>query len=292
MLDARNIRVRSLDVSVTEISWEAGPDEDALDFVFQVMRSESAEGPFEAISPEFEDRYLFVDRRLPEGLTFRKVWYRIRVRRKADGKIWESPSCSVGAEPTADARYMRNAEGVLFNRGIGRRVWLYKRRTFGARCNCFDTTMQTQVRANCLECFKVGFLRGYHNPIEVAMQIDPEGKRILNQSMQIDTKPQTTFRMGFYPDINPGDLVVEGENKRWKVDAVQNSERARAVIMQSGTLFRVQPTDIEMRVPLNVDKAWRDIQPTPKQWFTNSKQLDEVLAQRLPNVLSGFERGD
>ena len=290
MLDARNVRVRSLDTTLNEISWEVGPEEDVLDYTFQVLRSESAEGPFDAISEEFEDRYLFMDRRLPQGLTYRKLWYRIRVRRKRDNAIWESPSVRLGAEATVDARYMRNVEGVLFNRVIGRQVWLFKRRTFGVRCNCFDCGMQKVVRTNCLECYGVGFLRGYHNPIEVSMQIDPEGASKINHPMQQDTKPMTSFRMSYYPDINPGDIVVEGENVRWKVDTIQKSERARATVMQSGSLFRIQPTDIEYNIPINTDLAWRDIQPTPKQWFKNSKQLDEVIDQRLPNLFGGFTR--
>ena len=73
VLDTRNVRVRSLAPSTVEVSWETGVEEDVLDYTFQVVRSESAEGPFDPISPVFEDRYLFVDRRIPEGLTFRKL---------------------------------------------------------------------------------------------------------------------------------------------------------------------------------------------------------------------------
>jgi hypothetical protein len=48
-------RVRSLDVDRNEITWEVtSGTQDALDFTFRVLRSESPEGPFDPLTPEFE----------------------------------------------------------------------------------------------------------------------------------------------------------------------------------------------------------------------------------------------
>ena len=115
------LRVRSLDVDRKEFTWEVNDtQEDALDYTFQVLRSESPEGPFEPITQTFEDRYIFVDARVPQGDRFRQLWYRLRVVHKASGDVREYGSVTQEAEPSLDAQFIRRSEMTLLTQVIGR----------------------------------------------------------------------------------------------------------------------------------------------------------------------------
>lgn len=284
------LRVRSLDVDRKEFTWEVNDtQEDVLDYTFQVLRSESPEGPFDPICDTFTDRYIFVDARVPSGDKFRQLWYRLKVVHKASLEEWISPSVTQEAEPSLDAQFIRRSEMTLLTSVIGRLCWLFKIRSFGARCpSCWDPTSHKRTRANCLDCFDTGFLRGYHSPIEVWLQIDPPAKTKQNNAQQIDQQTVTSARTSFYPNINPGDIFVEAENKRWRVLAVSTSERLRAPIKQELQMRMVATTDIEYRLPVKLEEALKDIQPSPPKMFTNPTDLNSYIDERVPHIFANY----
>lgn len=290
-LRVNDLKVRSLDVALKEITWtiDSG-QEDVLDYRFAVLRSESPGGPFEAISPWFQDRYIFVDARIPQGDKFRQLFYRLRVVQKATDTAMDSAVVTQGPEPDLVAQQIRRMEMTLFTQGIGRQVWLFKRRTFGARCRaCWDSTLHKKTREKCLSCFDTGFLRGFHNPIEVWMQIDPATKAQQNNPQQISQVVITSARMSYYPETVPGDVVVEAENKRWTIQKVTPSERLRATVKQELVLAHIDTTDIEYKLPINLDHALRDIQPSPVRMYENATDLNSAIANRTPNIFAAYD---
>ena len=61
-LTIRHVKVRSLSVDHTQVSWELETTTlDVLDYTFQVLRSEGPEGPWDKLTPGMEDQYFFVD---------------------------------------------------------------------------------------------------------------------------------------------------------------------------------------------------------------------------------------
>lgn len=283
-------RVRSLDTTVMEVTWETDSSSvDVLDYTFQVLRSESGEGPFEPITQEFEDRYIFVDRRVPNSDIFRQLWYKIRVRHKASNDTIDVGPLTREPPPDLVAQTIRRNEQTLFTQAIGRMCWLFPKRTFGTRCtNCWDPRLSAKKRANCVSCYDTGFIRGFMNPIEVWVQIDPVAKAVQLQQMEKDAQQLTTARMTFYPVIKPGDVLVELENKRWRVVGVQTSERLRAIIKQELTLRLIQPTDIEYKLPLRLSEALKDIQVSPSRMFTNPHNFNNTIDERTPNVFAYY----
>lgn len=275
-LPITRLRAGSLDIDRKEVTWEVdNTQEDALDYTFQVLRSESPEGPFDAVTAAFEDRYLFVDANIPVGDKFRQLWYKLRVTHKESGDVRDFGPVTQEAEPDLIAQYIRRAQLTLLTRVIGRKVWLFKKRTFGSRCSsCWDTTSSKRTRSNCLTCYDTGFLRGYLAPIEIWVQVDPSAKSQQNQAMQIDQQVLTSARTSFYPNVNPGDVVVEAENKRWRVIEVMQSERLRATIKQELSMRQIQATDIEYKLPINLGEAITDVQVSPQWTFTNPHNLD------------------
>jgi hypothetical protein len=289
-LPVDRLRVRTLDVDRNEVTWEVNDtQEDALDYTFQVLRSESPEGPFEPITQTFEDRYIFVDSRVPGGDKFRQLWYKLRVTRKRDNNITDHGP--VAREPEADliAQAIRKQEQTLFTQATGRLCWLFKRRSFGARCpSCYDRKTGKRTRSGCLTCYDTGFLRGYHNPIEVWVQIDPPAKAQQNNPQQIGQVVMSSARMTFYPSVAPQDVLVEAENVRWRIDRITRSERLRAPIKQELVMFQINDTDIEYKLPLNLDEALKDIQPSPPRMFTNPTDIFSAIDEQTPDVFANY----
>jgi len=283
-------RVRSLDTTVMEVTWETDSNVvDVLDYTFQVLRSESGEGPYEPITQEFEDRYIFVDRRVPSSDIFRQLWYKIRVRHKPSNDTVDVGPLTREPAPDLVAQTIRRNEQTLFTQAVGRKCWLFPRRTFGTRCtNCWDKTLGAKKRSMCVACYDTSFIRGFMNPIEIWVQIDPVAKAVQLQQIQKDAQQLTTGRMTFYPVVKPGDVLVELENKRWRIVGVQNSERLRAIIKQELTLRLIQPTDIEYKLPLRLSEALKDVQVSPSRMFTNPHNFNNTIDEKTPNVFAYY----
>lgn len=288
-LELTKVRVRSLDVFRNEVTWESSGYEDPLDYTMQVLRSESPEGPFTPISPEFVDRWVFVDATVPRGDSFRRLYYRIESKRKLDGATFTTPSTAQEPEPDLIASYIRINEYTLFTQALGRKVWIFKARTFGPRCpSCWDKYGQQRTRSNCQQCYNTGFLHGYHAPMEAWMQIDPAGQAPELTPQQKQQLRRTGARMPFYPRITPEDVVVEGENIRWKVQSVTQTERLRAVCRQELQLIEIAKSDVEYKLPINIDTALRDMLISPVRMFSNATTLTEARETDIPDVFAAY----
>lgn len=298
-LPVRNMMVRSLDVDHNEFSWEVEETrEDVLDYTFQVLRSEAAEGPYDPVTGTFEDRYVYLDSRIPGGYKWRELYYKLRVTQKSSGDIKDFGPTSNDPLPDVFASYIRYAEYVLFSQAAGRRCWVFPLRTFGTRCtSCWDYVTHQKKRSLCLDCFDTGFLRGYLNPVETWVQIDPSAKRLQLQTQQQDQQNTTQARAVFYPKLKPGDVLVEAENRRWRIVQVVQSERLRATVKQELMLREIQPTDIEYRLPVNISADdLRVYQPGPARMYTNPQNLDSAVQNEVPNPFAiyntGYEKGE
>lgn len=289
MIEVLKFQVRSLDINKLGLQWEiADTLEDVLDYTFQILRSESPGGPWDPITPVFEDRYAFVDARPPVGYKFRQLYYTLRVTRKSTQVSKDFGPQNQGSDIDLVAAYIRRAEETLLRTAIGRRCWLFPARSFGTRCgSCYDPVLRQRTRAGCPDCFDTGFLRGYLNPIETWIQIDPSSNSLQTQAYQEDQQNTVTARMSHYPIVKPRDMVVELENHRWRVVGVTASERLRAVVKQELSLREIQPTDIEYRVPVNISDIM-DVQASPPRMFNNPHNLDNTVDERIGNPFAYY----
>lgn len=289
-LPIRALKVRSLTAGRQEVTWEVeATDIDVWDYTLQVLRSESPEGPYEPVTGTFEDRYIFVDSRVPTGHKFRQLWYKLRTTHKATTIVTDVGPVTHEADPDLVAEFIRKSEQTLLTQVIGRKCWLFKRRTFGTRCHsCYDRIMGKRTRANCPDCYDTGFLRGYWDPIEVWVQIDPPQEAKQNHAQQIEQEVYSSGRLTFYPNVTHGDVIVEAENKRWRVVRVTESQRLRAPVKQELVLRQIQENDIEYSLPLNTDEALKDIQPSPPRMFTSPTDLQGAIERQTPNIFANY----
>lgn len=281
--------VRSLDVDFHELTWEVENQSlDPYDFTFQVLRSESPEGPFEPISVPFQDQYRFIDNVLQTAHRWRVYHYKLRVTHRPDGEQRDFGPYSGLPEPDLIAMEVRRHIELLMQEFAGRRMWVLPVRTFGQRCDCWSHALQRRTRSGCRRCFDTGFVRGYWAPIEIWGQIDPSPKT--NQVLNVGSTQQsnTTGRMGHYPGLKPDDVIVEAENRRWKVSKVGSTEKGRATLHQELELREIQAKDIEFTIPLEMDRALKDLFITPARNFSNPHTLEAAERDVVDNLFGYY----
>lgn len=253
LIQVDSIKVRSLSLSHYDVTWQVvSTSEDVLDYTFQVMRSEAPAGPWTPISPEMEDRYIFVDNNLPTHNAYRVQYYLIRVRHKPSGDVKDFGPADPGAEPDLVATEIRKHINLLMREFVGRRCWILPVRTFGQRCTCFNPTLKGRTRSGCRTCFDTGFVRGYHHPIEAFMQFDPNPNNYQQSNLGELQQSNTTMRMGFFPPLKPKDLIIEPENQRWRVVNVSGTQRLRAVVHQEIQVHAIPLGDTEYLININL----------------------------------------
>lgn len=289
-IELKGLRVRSLDRDMLEVSWSlTNTDEDVLNYTFQVLRSESPAGPFTPLSEPFSDKYLLVDNAVASGHRWRKYYYLVRVTHRVTGASEDYGPASQDADPDLIAAELRRHMALLMREFAGRRCWVLPVRTFGQRCSCWNERLRQKRRSGCLLCFDTGFVRGYLSPIETWMQIDPSPKSQQNTPLGPQQQSNTTARLPYYPPLKPNDLVVEGENRRWRVVSVSQTEKARAVIHQEVQLHEIPPKDIEFAIPLTLETALRDLWLSPSRNYTNphnTEAFSSFLDAEMPGIFS------
>lgn len=288
----RRFRVRSLDIDYNELSWElVDTSEDVYDYTFQVFRSESPSGPFDALTAPFQDRYLVLDNTLRTGNRWRKYFYKIRTARLADPTDFvDTDPFAKEPDPDLITLELRRHHQLLFQEFAGRRCWVLPVRTSGQRCSCWNPNLKQRTRSGCVTCYDTGFVRGYLHPIEQWLQIDPSPKT--KQTMNVGNAQQsnTTMRMAFYPPLKPDDLVIEAENRRWKATTVTQTEKGRATLHQEVSLHEIPPKDIEFKIELDLTAALRDLWISPSRNYTNPTNMESFKDSEMPNIFSLYEK--
>jgi hypothetical protein len=289
-LTVKDFKVRSLDQDFNELSWKiADTSADVLDFTFTVMRSESPEGPYDVLGGPFEDQYIFVDNAIKVENRWRKYFYKLRVTKKVDDTFEDVGP--IFKDPDADliALELRRHMQLLFREYAGRRCWILPARTFGQRCSCWNATLQKSNRSGCVTCYDTGFVRGYMSPIESWIQIEPNAKSEQNTAVGAQQQSNTTARLAWYPPLKPRDVIIEGENRRWRVITVAQTEHGRAPVHQEVQLHEIPPKDIEFKIPLELEKALRDIWLGPERNFSNPHNLENFEEAELPKVFNLYK---
>lgn len=284
-LVVKELKIRSLDSDFNEISWKLeSTSEDVLDYTFQVTRSEGAEGPYDAVSPPMDDTYIFVDNMVKIGHRYRRLLYKLIIKQKSSGDTSEFGPEEKEAEPDLIALELRKHMNLLFREFAGRRCWVLPVRTFGQRCGCWNATLQKRTRSGCRTCYDTGFIRGYMHPIEAWVQIDPSPNNESTTNVGPIQQNNTTCRLGFYPQLKPRDLLIEPENRRWRVTQTGGTEQLRSPVHQELQIHEVPQTDIEFLIPLQLDQALRDVFFSPARNFTNPFTLENFENEEIPKI--------
>lgn len=251
----KELVVRSFTLDHMHLTWEIENTElDPWDYDWYVERSESPKGPWDPMTAKFCDRYQFVDHEVNLLHRWRKLYYRLKSVERADvTNVAYSEAGCVGAKPDLVALEIRRLEEIAFREHIGRQCWLFPARTFGQHCpSCFDSVLQKRTRSNCPTCFDTGWAGGYMHPIEAWIQFDPNPKQTQLLPMGEHQHSATQARLSSFPPVKPRDILVEAENRRWRVSSSGGTQKLRAVVHQEISLIELVPGDIEFQLPIKV----------------------------------------
>jgi hypothetical protein len=276
--------VRSFNMDHLDVFWEIGQvpastksdttPHAIFDFEFFILRSEAAMGPYEQVGGPLQDLYHFRDVRVSLLHKWRQWFYKLKIVDKKTGDVEEiGPASSFEPEPDIIAAEIIRQEDMLFREFVGRRCWLFPVRTFGPRCTCYDPTLQRATRSGHLPCFGTGWLGGYMRPVEIFIQLDPTSKQSVIQPTGEMQPVNTTARMSSFPPVSPRDIIIESENRRWRVVNVGQTQRLRAVVHQELQLHEIPKSDVEYSIPLNVDE--RNVRPSAERNFTNAQNIEK-----------------
>jgi hypothetical protein len=283
VIKVTKLTVRSFNLDHMDVFWEISPvaapvtadaPHEIYNYEFYVLRSEAALGPYEQIAGPLRDQYSLRDIRVSLLHKWRQYYYKIRVvhRTTAEEETF-GPASSLEPEPDLIAAEIIRQEDMLFREFAGRKCVLFPARTFGPVCTCYDTVTKRVTRSGCKTCFGTGWMGGYMSPVEVFVQIDPFPKVSQASSLQERQPSDTAARMISFPPVAPNDILVESENRRWRVITVTPTQRLRATVRQELTIHEIPKGDIEYALPVKVDA--KSLQPAAERNFTNPQNLDD-----------------
>ena len=257
--------VESLDLDYLDISWSvADTSTDVLGYEFYVERSESPEGPFDRVAGPLVDRYRVRDYIAPRKRSWRTIYYRIKTVEKASGDIAYTQANNAEPRPPLDGLEITRLTSLLFKEYTGRPCLIYSVRTFGQRCGeCYDAISGRRTVSSCLSCWNTGFARGYFRPIVSYIQIDPNDRNQANTQQFVSEQAIVGARCSIYPLVKVRDIIVERENRRWRVVNVRRTERLRSPIHQELSLTLIPPGDIEFKIPV----VWPEDEKTSPRSF-------------------------
>jgi hypothetical protein len=269
MLPTCNVRLEASSLEHIDVFWSIPTTtRSTLGYTYQVLRSESPSGPFDPVTEPLHDRFHIRDYIAPRKMAWRYLHYVVRLAH--EGAYADSAPITLQARPPLDALEMIRLNSLLFREFTGRPTLVYQLRTFGERCAvCYDSVTQRRLTANCAHCYGSTFARGYHYPIYAYVQISPETRAPQPQETLQTHQATTQARMSIYPIVKSGDLIIEREGARWRVQSVQFTERLRAPVQQILTITRVPEGDAEYKLPV----VWDADVPTSPRSFTTRDEL-------------------
>lgn len=286
MLKLTKFYARSFEIDALTIWWEiedVSLSDDIYAYEFTLLKSESAAGPFDIVYGPFQNIFTFRDSVHPTNHKNTTIYYKLRiVDRRIDGDLGVEygPTAQI-PEPNLEALEIIRLEDTLFRNVTGRKWYVFPRKTFGARCICYNTTMQRQEFGNCKTCFGVGYLGAYNQPIAFYGQCDPTSRQsqlgvAINQTPNI-----TILRTVSYPSILPGDLLVNSENHRWYCIKTEVTQRLGYDVHQEITIKEILRSNVEYLVPV-LDSIKNIEGITDPRLFSNPQTLNNEVR---PNYL-------
>ncbi len=289
MITVRRERVVSFSLDYIDVYWEIEPTlEDVQEYEFSVERAESEGGPWIPIAGPFVDRYHIRDNNVFQISANRLYYYRVRVRHIATGVETVGGPFNQRGSPTVMAQEIIRLENVLFREFVGSKVWIFPRRTFGQRCpQCYDDVLQRRLDDACPTCWGTSFSGGYHYPVETWAQID-EPPEATEQALTEDNRQVYYFamRLGPTPELKPLDLVIDYQNRRYRIISVGGTSRFSSGVRQEIKMIRIQRGSIEDAIPLRIPTTESNFLPVRE--FESAATLESAKLPGLDTLLGAY----
>lgn len=243
MIEVSRFQVRSFDIDHLDLSWEITPtNEDLGLYSLTIQRSESPGGPWDDLATSVQDIVFFRDNQIRSFSPMRTYYYQLVFSHSVTGETKTFGPEWQRARPCLEALELAQLFQLKLQEFTGRKVWIFKRKTSGQRCGCRDVLLSRRTEDQCLSCYGVGWVGGYYSPIQVWMEI----------ASSVDQN--AVGYMSTYPPMVSKDLVIDGENRRWRVRTVATpAKRLGVVTRQNLQMYEIAKASVEYQIPLGVD---------------------------------------
>lgn len=278
----KNIQVSNLlNNNKVRITWEINEEDDDCE-KFYVYRSPVSYSNFVKIA-EVPRATMYYEDTMPEIMPINDWYYKVR-EVDYDGNV--GPESSEGYMFTKynafdttrivgpfqtplpsdqDMKYYFNeirSRNLWMLQNDGEPMILLKRKYSGTVCPCIDDADGSDQCPEPLkegaECYATGYLGGYYPMMNIMI-------RRWNQQRGVPTNP-----VGFEIDMNPtmwtiyspliteGDILVDGQNRRWEVENTHVYNWRELPLHQEFTVMLKKPSDIIYKVPILDYQYWGD----------------------------------
>ena len=232
------------------ISWKI-PD-DWGDCVFNIYKSRSSTGEFEKVNISPVDNTTYRD---PTPRIFSKLekeYYVVEAVLVDTGNAILKSKVSTWEVKGNDWVDLRSTEiqrrfWLLLRKFVGPESYVFRRRTFGKRCNtCWDAKSAKVTNDRCPECLGTGWSGGYFQPYKTRLQYEATPNSVdLVYTGRTEPNSLGAATVSF-PDINDWDLVYRvSDSKMYRVDKVSCTELLAKPVSQRMGLVELPKNYIE-----------------------------------------------
>lgn len=254
MLAVKEFTVRQISLSANELTWSFEQEsQDPLNFLFQIYRSESQGGPFDAVSPEFTNKFYYIDNILPWPNPGRTLFYKLKQKDQASNEEF-SEIRYIGYGNNLYALEIARLERAAFKQAAGQKLYIFPVKTFGKFCSCYDSITGKRFKKNCQECYETGFSGGYMDVIETYGQVGTYSKQIRELpspgGIELDMAA-TVIKLVNYPIVKRGDIILDPKyNKRWRAATIIPKNLAGCLVSQEITAVLLEPSNMAYTLEL------------------------------------------
>lgn len=250
------------------LEWSVTPDSSDPNFVYNILRSSSPEGPFDKVEGPI-DQSSYLDDNINVFDKWKLYIYKLEIVEANDpsNTLAESESQRVRTRPDPYALEIVRRNKLLLREYIspdvgeeeteklwnsapreGGKVSVLKKKEEGERCEeCWDPVKYRVTDSDCDNCDGTGFDDGWHDPVQIYMSLGPPPKRQSAESIGDVQQSQTSAWTSNYPIITPEDIIAEPYlNKWWRVVNVNSVEKGRVITRQMMQLKELDPDQPEM----------------------------------------------
>ena len=259
MIELTNVEIIQPNPSYILIRWQVKPTADALsDYSFRIYKSGAPSknvAEYEILVPDIglDTTQEYLDHTV-EGMTnkFTNHYYMLQIVRDADQVTREFGPYHIQTRPDKFAREIIRRRDLVLKHHSGQPFKSFIRKTHGQFCEeCFDPVLMRIKKANCEECFGVGFVDGYYPPITFNAQLNEAPKR--NQIAVFGSwqDQDGILVMGEYPIMTPRDFIVDVLGRRWKIVTMRPTNKSMFVINQNLQIRQIERGNIIYKVGID-----------------------------------------
>lgn len=136
---------------------------------------------------------------------------------------------------------------LLLRKFVGSDSYVFKRRTYGKRCNtCWDRVNLKVTNDRCPECYGTGWSTGYLSPYKTYLQYDiTPNNTVLTPGGRSEPNTIQAVTISF-PEIDDWDLIYRiADRKIYRVDVVNSTELQTKQVSQRVNLIELPRNYVE-----------------------------------------------